>query len=100
MIRHRCAGGFDNAVGTNSMMRCDRLLQRRVAVAVVAVDLEFLQINWQLRKRKWSHAARCEIEPRTALRLGPMHVIGMLVLHESRAIRAVSSSSPVGATCL
>ena len=29
-----------------------------------------------------SHAARCEIKSRTALRLGPMHVIGMLVFHE------------------
>src|SRR6476646_1004307 len=62
-------------------MRGDRSLQRRVAVAIVAVDFEFLQINRQLAKRKWSHAARCEIEPRAALRLGPMHVIGMLMSH-------------------
>ena len=63
------------------MVRSDRLLQRGVAIAVVTIDFEFLQINRQLAKRKWSHAARCEIEPRTALRLGPMHVIGMLVSH-------------------
>ena len=77
-------GRFHNAVGIDAVMRSDRLLQRRVAVAVVAVDFELLQINRQLAKRKWSHAARCEIEPRAALRLGPMHVIGMLVSHELR----------------
>ena len=81
MIRHGSAGRFHHAIGIDAVMRSDRLLQRRVAVAVVTVDFEFLQINWQLAKRKWSHAARCEIEPRTALRLGPMHVIGMLVSH-------------------
>ena len=81
MVGHRCAGGFDNAFGIDAVMRSDRLLQRRVAVAVVAVNLEVLQINRQLAKRKWSHAARCEIKSRTALRLRPMHVIGMLVSH-------------------
>ena len=60
----------------------DGLLQWRIAVAVVAVNLEFLQVNRQLAKRKWSHAARCEIKSRAALRLRPLHVIGMLVSHE------------------
>src|SRR5580765_2757394 len=81
MIRHGSAGRFHDAVGIDAVMRGDRLLQRRVAVAVVTVDFELLQINRQLAKRKWSHVARCEIEPRRSLRLGPMHVIGMLVSH-------------------
>ena len=82
MIRHGSAGRFHDAVGIDAVVRSDRLLQRRIAVAVVTVDFELLQINRQLAKRKWSDATGCEIEPRTALRLGPMHVIGMLVSHE------------------
>ena len=54
MIRHGSAGRFDDAVGIDAVMRSDRLLQRRIAVAVVAVDFELLQINRQLAKRKWT----------------------------------------------
>ena len=61
----------------------DRFLQRRVAVAVVPVDFELLQIHWKFAKRKVRHAARCEIKSRAAQRLRPMHVIGMLVSHDS-----------------
>ena len=82
MICHGCARGFHDAVGIDTVMRGDGLLQLRVAVAVVAVDFEFLKIHWQVAKRKWRHAARCKIEPCAAPRLGPMHVIGLLVSHE------------------
>src|SRR6516225_5566184 len=79
-------------------MRSDRVLQRRVAVAVVTVDFELLQINRQLVQRKRADAARREIEPRTALRFGPMHVIGMPVSHATTrgsclGSRKLSSSS-------
>src|SRR2546423_11942084 len=63
------------------MTRCNGLLQRRIAIAVVAVNFELLQINRQLPKSKMRHTARREIERRAALRLGPVHVIGMLVSH-------------------
>src|SRR6478752_3995843 len=60
----------------------DCFLQRQIVVSVVpAINFESFQIDWQFTKRKRSNAARCEIESRTALRLGPMHVIGMLVSH-------------------
>src|SRR5262245_66357676 len=66
------------------MMCGDRLLQRRIAVAIVAaINFECIQGNWQFTKRKRRYAARGEIEPRTALRFGPIHVIGMLVSHDS-----------------
>src|SRR5436309_3438114 len=53
-----------------------------MTVAVVAINFECIQLNWQFTKRKWRYAARCEIESRAALRLGPMHVVRMLVCHE------------------
>src|SRR6516165_5455306 len=62
----------------------DRLLQRRIAVAIVAaINFECVQMDWQFTKRKRRYAARGEIEPRTALRFGPIHVIGMFVSHDS-----------------
>src|SRR5581483_2364659 len=53
-----------------------------MTVAVVAINFECLQLDRQFAERKRRHAARCEIESRTALRLGPAHVIRMLVCHE------------------
>ena len=50
-------------------------------------------MDWQFSQRKRRHAARCEVEPRAALRLGPMHVIGMLVSHGSYVALIVSSES-------
>src|SRR5882724_5730252 len=81
MIRHGCAGRFYNAFRIDSVMRSDGLLQRRVPIAVVAIDFELLQIDRQFAKWKWRHAARCEIEPRATLRLRPMHVVRVLVSH-------------------
>ena len=81
MIRHRCACGFHDAFGIDSVVRGDGLPQRRIAIAVVAVNFERLQIHWQFAKRKWRDAAGREIEPCAALRLGPIHVIGMFVSH-------------------
>src|SRR5258705_13192598 len=83
MIRHGCARGLYDTFRINSVMRSDGLLQRRAAIAVVAIDFELLQIDRQFAKWKWRHAARCEIEPRAALRLRPMHVVRVLVTHES-----------------
>src|SRR4029077_4064903 len=83
MVRHRCARGFYNAFRINSVVSGDSLLQWRIAVAVIAVNFELLQSDWQVAKRKWRHAARCEIETRAAFRLRPMHVVGVLVSHES-----------------
>src|SRR4029077_53220 len=94
MICHGSAGRFHHAIGSDAVMRSDRLLQRRVAIAVGAIEFEFLQINRQLAKKKWRHAARCEIEPRAALRLGPMHVIGMLVSHELSSVTRRSTAIP------
>src|SRR5206468_6772747 len=82
MIRHGCAGRLYNAFGIDSVVRSDGLLQRRVAIAVVAIDFELLQIDRQFAKWKWRHAARCEIEPHAALRLRPMDVVRVLVSHE------------------
>ena len=38
MVCHRRAGGFHDAVGNDVVMRGDGFLQRRIAIAVVAVD--------------------------------------------------------------
>ena len=57
-------------------------LQQCVAITVVAVDFEFFQIYWQFVESKCADAAGGEIEPGAALRLGPMHVVGMLMSHE------------------
>ena len=83
MIRHGRARRFHDAVGIHTVVRGDGLLQRCIAVAVVAVDFELLQIYRQVSKRKWHDAARCKVEPRAAPRFGPMHVIGMLVFHDN-----------------
>src|SRR5882762_8585197 len=54
-----------------------------MAIPVVAViDFECLQVNRQFAQRKRRYATRCKIKSRTALRFGPMHVVGMLVSHE------------------
>src|SRR5438874_11229817 len=82
MICHGCSCGFHNAVRIDTVMRGDSFLQRRIAVAVVTVHFECLQMDWQFTERKGRYAARCEIESRAALRLGPMHVVRMLVCHE------------------
>ena len=82
MIRHRSAGGFHYAFGIDAMVLSDGGLQRRVAVIVVAINFEFHQVHRQFAKRKCGHATGCEIEPRAALRLGPMHVVRMLVSHQ------------------
>ena len=56
-----------------------------MAISVVAaVDFECVQFDWQFAERKWRYATCCEIEPRTALRLGPMHVVRVLVRHERK----------------
>src|SRR5215467_7127254 len=39
-------------------------------------------MDWQFAERKRRYAARCKVESRMAVRLGPMHVIGMLVSHD------------------
>src|SRR6478736_651154 len=84
MICHGGARRFHNAVGINTVMCGDCFLQRRIAVSVVAaINFECVQMDWQFTKRKRRYAARGEIEPRTALRFGPIHVIGMLVSHDS-----------------
>src|SRR5436309_9438955 len=102
MIRHGCACGFYDAIRINFVMRSDGLLQRRVAIAVVAVDFELLQIDRQFANWKWRHAARCEIEPRAALRLRPVHVVRVLVSHGSvqcnTAILAVGTGGILSAT--
>src|SRR6476620_8471150 len=84
MICHGGARRFHNAFGIDTVMCSDRLLQRRIAVSVVAaINFECVQMDWQFTKRKRRYAARGEIEPRAALRFGPIHVIGMLVSHDS-----------------
>ena len=66
------------------MMCSDCFLQRRIAVAVIAsINFECVKMDWQFTKRKRRYAARGEIEPRTAPRFGPIHVIGMFVSHDS-----------------
>jgi hypothetical protein len=45
MIRHGRACGFYNAFRIDSVVRTDGLLQRRVPIAVVAIDFELLQID-------------------------------------------------------
>ena len=77
------------------MTRCDGLLQRRIAIAVVAVNFELLQINRQLPKSKMRHTARREIERRAALRLGPMHVVRMLVSHKWKQCSTKEQNHPV-----
>ena len=77
------------------MTRCDGLLQRRIAIAVVAVNFELLQINRQLPKSKRRHTARREIERRAALRLGPMHVVRMLVSHKWKQCSTKEQDHPV-----
>ena len=42
----------DDAVGIDAVMRSDRVLQRHIAVAVVTIDFELVQINRQFAKRK------------------------------------------------
>ena len=64
------------------MMFRNRCLERRAAVTVLAIDFEFLQVNWQFLERKCSDTTGGKIEPSAALHLGPMHVIGMLVSHQ------------------
>ena len=82
MIRHGSAGRFHDAVGIDAVVSSNGLLQRRVAVAIVTVNFELREVDWQFAERTRRYAARREIEPCAALRLGPMHVIGMLVSHE------------------
>src|SRR5436309_10705115 len=102
MIRHGCAGRFYNAFRIDTVLRCDGLRQRRVAITVVAIDFELLQIDRQFAKWKWRHAARCEIETHAALRLRPMHVVRVLVSHESvqcnTAILTVGTGGILSAT--
>src|SRR6266487_962013 len=100
MIRHRCACGFYDAVGIDTVMPSDGLLQQRIAIAVVAVNFERLQVHPQLAKRKWRDATRREIEPCTALRFGPMHVIGMLVSHELPRLVIISLAGESGRLAL
>ena len=83
MIRHRCAQRLDHAFRINAVMFRDSLLQWRIAVVICTINFELLQIHWQFAKRKWRDAAGCKIEPRATLRLGPMHVIGLLVSHDN-----------------
>ena len=98
MIRHGSAGRLYNAVGIDSIVRSNRCLQWRVAIAVVAIDFELFQIDRKFAERKRRHAARCEIEPRTALRLRPMHVVRVLVSHECAPLNLmtiiVASNNP------
>src|SRR6266496_2192252 len=82
MICHGSSCGFHNAVRIDTVMRGDGFLQRRIAVAVVTIDFERLQMDWQFTEWKGRYAARSEIESRAALRLGPMHVVRMLMCHE------------------
>src|SRR5215472_16807954 len=89
MIRHRCARGFHDAVGVNFVVRGNGLLQWRIDVVIRAINFERLQIHWQFAKRKWRHTTGCEIEPRATLCLRPMHVIGMLVSHESSSVTRI-----------
>src|SRR5207249_5545372 len=96
MIRHGCARGFYDAIRINPVMRSDGLLQGRVAVAIVAVNFQLLQFDWQLAEWKWRHAARCEIEPRAALRLRPMHVVRVLVSHELPRLVIISLACESG----
>src|SRR5260370_13435590 len=82
MIRHRSAGCFDHAFGIDAVAFAYGGLQRRVAVTVVSVNLELGQINRQFTQWKWANTAGRKVEPAATLRLGPVHVFGMLVSHE------------------
>src|SRR5439155_24617869 len=82
MICHGSSCRFHNAVRIDTVMRGDGFLQRRIAVVVVTIDFECLQMDWQFTERKGRYAARSEIESRAALRLGPMHVVRMFVCHK------------------
>src|SRR5213075_1489333 len=82
MICHGSSCGFHNAVRIDTVMRGDGFLQRRIAVAVVTINFQCIQLNWQFTKRKRRYAAGSEIESRAALRLGPMHIVRMLMCHE------------------
>src|SRR5438309_4860731 len=74
------------------MTRCDGLLQRRIAIAIGAVNFELLQINRQLPKSKMRHPARRKIVSHTALRLRPVHIIGMLLSHGWRSVARRSTA--------
>src|SRR2546429_9990206 len=91
MICHGSSCGFHNAVRIDTVMRGDGFLQRRIAVVVVTIDFECLQMDWQFTERKGRYAARSEIESRAALRLGPMHVLRMFGGHQRERSLTVKS---------
>ena len=77
----------NHTIGIDTALTGDGLLQRRVAIGAVPVNLE-RGLDGQFGERERSDAASGEIVARTALGLGPMHVIGMSLSHEFGWVRA------------
>ena len=65
--------GVDRAAEGGGVGRGHRLQERRVPIAVAAVDLEPIEIP-ELRNRIRSHPTGCEVVFSSRVELGPLHV--------------------------
>src|SRR4051812_46814508 len=81
MVGHRSSGGSDHTIGIDAAFLRDSLLQGRVTVRTVAVDLQVVDGYGKIAQGKRCHAAGREIELRASLGFRPQHVIGMLMPH-------------------
>ena len=86
VVRSRSPRRRHHAIRVHPVPAGDRAFQRRVAVAVVAIDLERRQLP-QLAERKRAHPAGRQIEPGATLRLRPMHVLRLFMCHRAPRLR-------------
>src|SRR6266436_3585539 len=94
MIRHRSACGGYDAIGIYAAFCGDGLLQRRVAVSAVSVDFELIDGDAEFAEREGADAAGGKVVAGLAVKLGPLHVVGVAISHEviARAIGKKLSS--------
>src|SRR4051812_26112769 len=74
MIRQRCAGCVDDAVGINAALFGERLLQRRVAIKTWPAQFQLGERYRQLGERVMNQAAGRQVEARRGLCFGPFNV--------------------------
>src|SRR6185436_703949 len=82
VVGHRSAtrNGY-NLQRTYLAVRGQRINQGLIAVRVVAIQINVIDVSLQLRKRQIEDAAQCQIVLDLWPRLGPVHVSGLRV-HE------------------
>ena len=86
VVGTRCSSCCDYAIGVDTIAGCDGPLQRRITVAVVAIDFERGQ-RAEFAEREGSHAAGGQIEAGATLGLRPMHVLRLFPSHLALRLR-------------